>query len=367
MSVIPRTVRGCEIATGLAILLTIVFVFGGGELALRFQHLRQFGTTKTVEKAERYYVDEKTGLRVPRPGLTHGHVSYNQFGFRGPEIEVPKPPATLRLAFLGSSTVLDPYVKDDEAWSFLVWQRLSQSFPACEFDFLNAGMPGMGTNIAQQHWDARIVPTSPDVVFVMVNDISRDASKLAVAQGIYSGNFAERTWLSDYSLLWAKIEKNIRILQRQRAATSEAGKLKAAPGELSKNFELVLDKLVASTQADGALVVILSTGGRLQRSQTRREQIEGATWLYYMPYLSIDGYLDAQDEYNQVMRDVAARRDAIFVDGYINIPADTNHFVDAQHLRAPGAAMFARTVATAVSQELNSHEVSARRFDCLSR
>jgi hypothetical protein len=75
----------------------------------------------------------ETGLRVPKPGVTRGRdhvIEVNSLGFRGPELEIPKPPGRVRLGFLGGSTTFCAEASANEStWPALVCAGLREAFP----------------------------------------------------------------------------------------------------------------------------------------------------------------------------------------------------------------------------------------------
>src|SRR4051794_17475153 len=93
-----------ELITGCLIIGIMVGGWGVGEALLRLVQRGQFGLAAHVETSTQFYRDPQTGLRLPVPQSTQGKIRVNSLGFRSPEIPVPKPPGTVRLAFLGSST-----------------------------------------------------------------------------------------------------------------------------------------------------------------------------------------------------------------------------------------------------------------------
>src|SRR5215831_21298984 len=86
-----------------AVVVIVSFAaFGAAEMAIRVRQYIRFGTFTRIE--DTYKVDTKSGLRIPVPGSSTGGIRINSMGFRSPELVVPKPASTIRLAFLGSST-----------------------------------------------------------------------------------------------------------------------------------------------------------------------------------------------------------------------------------------------------------------------
>src|SRR2546426_4883698 len=50
----------------------------------------------------------------------------------------PKPPGTVRLAFLGSSITYDPYVDNASTWPHLVTQAIQAAYPTCRVDYIRS-------------------------------------------------------------------------------------------------------------------------------------------------------------------------------------------------------------------------------------
>jgi hypothetical protein len=155
------------------VLISLILLIAEG--AIRVRQTLKYGSSKTIE--DFYTVDPRIELRVPIPGMISGPITINTLGFRGPEFAVPKPPKTLRLAFLGASTV---------------W--------------------------CAEH---RIAPLEPDVsvIYHAANELSGEMRELAVANGLIPNvQLYERSWLAHYSLLWNLVEKNLRVIHAQVSA-----------------------------------------------------------------------------------------------------------------------------------------------------
>jgi hypothetical protein len=337
--------RQKELITGISILAFFGLSFGVAEGSLRAIQLLRFGMLWSVERSSNFFIDPATGLRFPRPNTVQGRIRINSRSFRSPEIVVPKPGGTVRLAFLGSSTTYDPYVDNESTWASLTVAYLGRAFPACRFDYVNAGLPGISTRRMLTHWEHNVAPTDPDIAVVLPGDISFDAEALAQAKKVHSGVHHQESWLARHSLLWSKVEKNVEIIRLQRTARMAQGKLKFEPRELSAPFAERLDELVQSVQRQGKVAAVLTITGQLRADQSPDEQVRAANAsLFYMPYMSISGLLAAKSEYSRVIADVARRRDAVLIDGDDEIPGDRLHFADSEHLTAAGTRAMARRV-----------------------
>jgi hypothetical protein len=343
------TERQKEIATGLTILLVTGLAFAASEAVLRIVQMARFGTPTTVQESENFAVDAVTGLRLPIPGSTHGRIHYNSLGFRGPELPVPKPQGILRIAYLGSSTTLDPYSSDSESWPAVATEFLRQAVETCEIDYLNAGVAGFATDRMLRYFDGRVRQTEPDVVVVLATDINFDLDRYMVRHGLHNGVHYQPSWLARHSVLWSKLEMNATILRRQRVAMRSNARDGIAVGEIAPAFDRRLRTLVSAIRANGSLPVLLVTSGQVRRGQSKSDQVAGAaTDLFYMPYMTIEGLLDMRDGYNQVIRQVGSDLHVPVVAARLTVPGDKEHYRDSAHYTPAGSAIAGRATGEAL-------------------
>ena len=243
------------------------------------------------------------------------------------------------------------------------WRR--KKYPDASFDFVNAGISGYSVEKSQLNLDHRVAPLAPDVIVIYhaTNDITKDTRALAKEKGVYEGHGDAGTWLAKYSLAWALIEKNLLFRQRMKAAEAPVGRLELGPGDLGPAFEERLTRLVRSSQAVASIVVLPTFSHRVRREQSAEERLAACnTSLYYMPYMTPDGCLEAFETYNEVIRKVAAKTGALLVEGEFEIPGDLEHFNDSVHLIGPGLAIMAQRVGPPLLRsEAFSKLVASRR------
>lgn len=78
--------------------------------------------------------------RVYNASMTGGHpLAFNEQGFRGPPVEIPKPEGTRRVLALGDSVTMGTGVAHDQTWPAHLEQRLSD--PQRPAEVINAGLP----------------------------------------------------------------------------------------------------------------------------------------------------------------------------------------------------------------------------------
>lgn len=352
--------RTAVLATTFLVIVVLLLLIA--ELSVRVRSYLQSGFWWGVE--DTYIVDDRTGLRIPQPGLTSPTIMINAHGFRSPEISVSNTERAIRIAFLGGSTTYCAEVSSNAmTWPHLVTDQIQAAFPEATFEYINAGVPGYGVAHSQRNLEARVAQFEPDIIVIYhaTNDLSFNSFQAAMQAGLAEKRADESLfWLSNYSLLSYLIELNLKVLFLQsdeRRAGDTASKLQVDTNQLAAPFERDLRKLVRTSHDHSAAVAIATFSVQYRREQPQSEQTRAAsTSLYYMPYMTVSGLLDSFDAYNEAIRDIAGSEDAILIDGENSIPGDDTHFNDSVHFKDAGSVAMARRVATAL---VNSADVQS--------
>jgi hypothetical protein len=343
--VLSLSERRKELVTGLLIIGTMVGGWGVGEALLRLVQHGQFGTAANVERSTQFYRDQQTGLWLPVPNSTQGKVRINSLWFRSPEIPVPKPPGTVRLAFLGSSTTYDLYVDNASTWPHLVTQAIQTAYPTCRVDYINAGVPGFSSSRMLTYYRAYVSKLEPDIVVLLPTDTSVALSNLARRKHLHTGLPMQPSWFAQHSELWAKIEENVQVIKLQRAAFFPQGKLSFTYEELAAELRPELEAIAAQITQDQRLLAIATVGEQLRAGQDRKEQQRAAgTALYSMPFMSIPGILKARQYHNEVIAGVTRASNAILIEGQEVIPGTPVYYADASHFKPAGSRLMAKQV-----------------------
>ena len=354
---------------GAVVLITSVALFGAAELAVRVRQHIKFGSLLRIE--DTYTVDAKSGLRIPVPGGSFGGIRINSLGFRGPELKVPKPASTVRIAFLGSSTTYCAEVSSNEnAWPHLVAQALHAHWSGSTVDYVNAGVPGYSVASSLQNLKSRVAPLDPDIIVIYEghNDLSGNSFHLALKQGLVTGQTEQNlSWPARYSLLWYLVQKNLRIVSQQRTARATEAKLRFNKEDLTAPFYHDLTTLVDASKTVTPQVVLVTFSTQLRASQAAEEQTRAAvSSLYYMPYMSVDGLLEAYASYNEVLARVAQETGSILIGGENFIPGDAKHFVDSIHFTDLGSRAMADRVVRGLLDSQAVQDVFSRQSASLA-
>jgi lysophospholipase L1-like esterase len=154
-------------------LIPLLVVLAGFEGLLHLLDLPRFDTC-WVNKEDFWVEDPELGFTY-QPGR---HVSWgtiNPLGLRGPAPPREKPPGTLRVLFIGDSTVYGVGIPEEATLYHTGVASLAARLPDREIDYLVGAIPGYSSYHSRVMLD-RLLPYDPDVVVFYVgahNDHSR--------------------------------------------------------------------------------------------------------------------------------------------------------------------------------------------------
>lgn len=349
--------------------ITAVLMVGlllAAEALIRVRQYIRYGTTATADQL--YRLDQASGLRVPIAGLHVGRISTDSRGFRNPELESPKPPGRVRIAFLGASTTWCAEVQGNEhTWPHLVSDALASVVAPAKIDYINAGVPGFGVKRSQVNLKHRVAALQPDVIVIYhaTNDLSHEVRVMAVKQGIKSASVgleSSASWLSNHSVLVNLIEKNLVVMRAQRQNTEGSEILKFEPAALGEEFRSELTELIRDAQSVAGLVVVPTFSTRMRAGQSAEEQRAAmASALLYAPFMTHDGFVRGFARYNEIIRAVAKETGSLLVEGEHDIPGAASHFVDSVHFTDAGSAAMADRVIKALKTSPRFAEIAAER------
>jgi lysophospholipase L1-like esterase len=319
------------------------------EGVVRFRQYVRYGTTSPYIGGDRIK-DHDTGLMILPPNTKTASIKINSLGFRSPELEDPKPLGRVRIAFIGSSTTFCAEAGEEKrTWPYLVWHDLQKTYPQIKIDYVNAAVVAYGVPNDIVNLEKRIKPLQPDIVIIYegFNDMCWAANKLAIKQE-KSISRESITWeglLEKYSLAYNIIKKNLGIFINQQKAKSGKDRLSFEPKEVSITFRRELTELVMASKRAAPIVAIATLSYKIRREQSGGEKLRNAnTALFYMPYMSLSGLLDAYEEYNRVIREVAKETGVILIKNELIIPGDDRYFKDSIHFTDQGCGLMAKRI-----------------------
>lgn len=353
--------------------VVVLVTLGICEGGLRLRAWFKYGSAAVGVRDPMLVRDEAANLWVPRPGYevkgANIHIRINSLGFRGDEFTRAKPPGTFRIVCLGASTTFSAEVSSNQAtWPHRLQEKLREAYPGRKIEVINAAVGGYVADDNLRNLTHRILPLDPDLViyYEANNEIVRDTRELAIRERLIAADGSRQpAWtlaLSRVSLMFDLAYKNLAILARSRADGGR--RFDRVPADLPDRFVGVLDRMRQELAARNVPLVLSTFIVKYRRDQDRATQIANAdVAFFYMPWMSIDGLLDAMDRYNAAIVDYGRRSGVPVVDDRASIPPDAEHFTDCMHLADKGneamAERFSRALQT--SGLLVSSPRAARR------
>jgi hypothetical protein len=329
--------------------VVLVVALLGCEGALRVRAWLRYGSAATGLRDPMLVYDQAADLRVPKPGYeikgARIDIRINSLGFRGDEFTREKPAHTVRVACLGASTTFCAEVSSNRmTWPALLQEQLKRAYPGVNIEVVNAAVGGYVAADNLKNLRHRVMPLEPDLViyYEANNEIVRDTQQLAIRDGLITGARQSPlvATMSQYSLMFDLAYKNLAILTRGGQANTRA--LDRVPRDLPEHFVGEIDQMRTELAARDTPLLLSTFIVKYRRSQDRPTQIKNAdVAFYYMPWMSIDGMLDAMDTYNQAVLDYGRRTGVTVLDDREAVPADAEHFSDCMHLLDRGAAAMA--------------------------
>ena len=332
----------------LAVLL--LMLIGLCEAGLRARQWLRYGTFAASMRDPMLVHDKEADLLVPKPGYeikgARLNVKINSLGFRGDEFERKKPAGTVRIACLGASTTFCMEVSHNhKTWPHRLQEKLSAAYPGVRFEVINTAVGGYTATENLRNLTHRVLPLDPDLAIYYEgnNEIVKDTGQLALRRGLIADGDSRSVArsVSQYSVLFDLAYKNLAILygRKQSAATA---KIDTIPNDLPQHFIGLLETMREQLAARDVPLVLSTFIVKFRRNQPRQTQIANAdVEFYYMPWMSIDGMLDAMDTYNQAILDYAAKNRLPVVDDRDAVPPDAEHFSDCMHFVDKGAEAMA--------------------------
>ncbi|GJM20837.1 MAG: hypothetical protein DHS20C15_07520 [Planctomycetota bacterium] len=264
----------------------------------------------------------------PKPNFTRKGEplrTTNSLGFRGPEIEQPKPAGRTRLLCLGGSTTYSFAVDDEHTYPVLLEQSLRERLPTVDLDVINGGVESYTTAESLANLAHRGLDLAPD--YVLIYHAPNDVRPRRYANFTSSYAHYRKSWNGSTA--------------GARRAGGELGGINALiqfpPPSTDLSVDELLDRnapiayrrnltsLVGVARAHGIAPVFITFAGHPEPGDV--------------------GLARGIEEHNQVMRALAEELAVFTIDLAAQFPADAALFADDIHLLDDGNALKAELLA----------------------
>jgi lysophospholipase L1-like esterase len=335
-----RTIRFVEKAVPVLLLLGVALEFG-----LRF-YFTHFGTER--ERVMYIYtaddIERQSATVMPMPYVSYvaspdfdGH---NRLGYRGADIEIPKPDGIFRIVSLGGSTTYSSSTSWEDAYPAQLQNILRDQYGYDNVEVVNGGVPGYTS------WDVlanvvfRTRELEPDML--LIYDGINDIQPRAVDSECYRGLNALRG-LSPTRGLWTplEIESNsalYRVVAIQFGWMPDPSTL---TGRFNLNFTCSGDLLDNERIPDNP-PIYLENHWRdiITLAHANDIQVMFSTWTYD-PHATTEAvpptWAAAIDENNDIIRRLAVEFELPLYDlAATDFRDNDDYWADPIHLDAPG-------------------------------
>lgn len=349
-----------------AVLLTLLAL----EFAWRF-YVHHFGSLR--QKVLYLYSQEEIqelqslfrGLPYVNFGLSPARDDINSRGYRGPEIEVPKPPETYRIVALGGSTTYGGYLDSYElAYPHQLQQILKTEYNLSDVEVINAGVPAYASWESAVNFMFRVQDLEPNLIILYhgINDLNARLTDPAhysggfEGRGIWSGAEEPAPASALYRLALHKLGRSVNVawsLEEQldspvdiRGCVLKVSGDEAICANLGMTVEAVL-------RANPPIYFERNLNNIISMAQFMGVDALLLSWAY-SPYAYDAAHGDIMihefrqreiARQNEIIRRLAAERGVLFYDLAESMPIDRQYWHNGVHMSASGTAEMAGQLA----------------------
>lgn len=344
-----------------------VFHFTSEKKFLRYASLKQL--QKKYQDAKPLYSPHRYLGYVPSPNYRKDDNQHNALGYRGDEIDLPKPPGRYRIVCLGGSTTYTADIDNyRQSYPYLLEQEL-KSRGHDNVDVVNAGVNSWSSWESLINFEFRILDLDPDMIIVYhgINDIHpRFVWPPEMYQGDNSGrrppastyvsmpNMLEYStffrmlmvrmgWIDSHVAIERTIDKT-----RNTYYGNEFHKQKKEKTYPDGIFEKVSAKQMLATNKPVYFQRNLENMAAI--ANHRNIQAILATFANSPLFTdktraSSEEYINAFEETNHIIKTVAEKMGVHCFDFANAFPDDKNYYTDGRHVTVAGAKLKARLFA----------------------
>lgn len=318
----------------------------GAEALLRVQ-LRREEAARTVDwnelRAEVLYRDG-AGFDRFVPGARSGNVVINQLALPGPEVTVPKPPGTLRVAFLGDSVTLAASLPQDRTPSAVVTAAVAEAFPDCRVDYVTIAGPDFHYDTFARHLAELDPRVQPDAYVLQPGSVEEGLERFESEVGADPPYLMRPGPLARRSLLWRSVT---------RAQYVAGPLLDRVDLDLLASFNADLVDLVARLIGDAPTVAVIARNrSRHGMSPFELTTINQKLLSQTGGSLTLEGLARLEAILTQSLAEASQEHGWRLLDALAEVPPDSVHYEDEVHLTEAGVARLAAAVAGPLIEEI---------------
>jgi lysophospholipase L1-like esterase len=264
-------------------------------------------------------------------------------GYRGPEIDLPKPDGVFRIVALGGSTTYSTGTSPEESYPAFLQKILREDYGYTQVEVINGGMTGYSSWDNLVNFALRLIELEPDmiIVYAAVNDV---VAREQGSMDCYRGDNALRG-LNPGRGLWVEQNQPLSPFALYRFLGIKLGWM-PNPLDLQSAFEPV-QVLCAEDPPNTTLAQRVEANVPVYFERNLRNLVliaQGndvipvlSTWSYYVEAERPGHWIKAIQQHNDITRQISEELDTPLYDLATTLPVDGEFWeLDGIHFVAKG-------------------------------
>ncbi len=343
--------RRAEITFGAGLLGFVIIFALIGEGILRLRAGLRYDWASFVGQI--MYEDEEYGFQRFQPNTSFELVSINDLGLPGPDVVIPKPAGTLRLAFLGDSTFLAASLSTEERLPHVVTDLVAEAFPECTVDYISISGPSYAfteTRVILGDVQAQV---QPDAYLIMLGGLKETMQAVEDRVSPEPPYFRTQRAGAQTSRLLTNVRNAYEALEASRAEEEP---------DLVERLDVEVFRAVFAESLDGLAALIGSAPTVVIENRGRERDSMDADALALLRRALLSnfdglggpGLIQLRSLMRGVTGATAEANGWAYIDPLSDIAPTNRHFDGALHFTAEGVRAVAPAVAEAMIAEIKA-------------
>jgi lysophospholipase L1-like esterase len=262
-------------------------------------------------------------------------IATNSLGLRGPEIDVDKPPGTVRIAIFGGSAAFGYLVSDGQEAARLLERRLGGE--AAGVQVINAGVPGYNLFHSFDFYEETVARLDPDVVVLYAgcNDIGYVVSPTPDAERFRRAG-RPRGWerCLGHSTLYGFVAYRLSGATTRLDVGHQIENLPTRAG--LEQFRRNLNAFTDAVEQSGGVLVLCA-----EATAARADVAPDLRTCMGSSESEIERTIAIFEALRATFREFAVQEQLPYLDASAEVPPDREHLGDTIHLTPAGEARLA--------------------------
>lgn len=334
----------------LKVLLLTILLFIALELLLQIRSHLKFGQSvfNLLTNETRYVKNEQTGLLTLRPNKTFSgkdsELITNAEGLRNYQVDPQRADNSVRLVFIGASSVMGAYAKtNNHTSSALLQQNLSLKYPQKKIEVINAGIAGYSLRQQQQMLEFVDEVYNPDgyLFYSGINDFAsycKKAYKSLDSESYQLPQLKLPSWLLTTDLL---LKNTVQL----RPKSSSAKEMVLAKDVDLTGFRESFEKVLRTANLNNKPILVITNTRAYRADQPLELQLTlSETARFYNSCFDVAALHQLYDLHNEQIIQLANKYNYPVLVLEKEIPGGRKNFSDATHFSYAGEQLFAEAL-----------------------